>query len=698
MKFLKPKIFVLFLVLFAILHLSILPTYSQENPSISTQQSGTLTEEEKQLFQMDLQQLMQTEVVVTSVSKRPQKLHETASAIYVVTQEDIRRTGAVNIMEALRIVPGVQVSKINQNRYAISIRGFNRRLGSDKLLVLMDGRTLYSPSAAGVFWIGQDTMLEDIDRIEVIRGPGAALWGSNAVAGVINIITKSAHETDGLLVSGGAGTEEKGFGSMRYAGELEEGLNYRFYAKYRDRDEGLRPDGNNGIDDKQMYQGGFRSDWQVNPENHLTFQGDHYSLDAGLDFNSRFVSLSQGNAPFQGTTTQRGYNFLTRWDRSLENASAFKVQAYYDRLLRKADGVPFDNLVEQADFEFQYDFLTEFWNKKHNVSWGLNYRYTRFDFDRTAILDLPERDTNLFGFFIHDEISLVPDTWNLIAGIKIEHNEFSGFEFQPSIRTVWTPNSRHTLWSAVSRAVRIPTVTEATATVNRALIPGAPPLLLRERNQDNLDAEELIAYEVGYRFKPRKELNFDATAYYFDYDSLIEFTTGPIFFDASPPPPGRLVLPFKSDNSLKGEVFGFELATQWQPLSNWRIAGSYTFTKIDLKPKLANVFNPGSFNSEGDLDAEGEPEHIFNIRSYLNLPHNLEFDSFLYYISRNSSRKIPAYTRVDLRLGWKPVDSLDLSLVAQNLQDNAHSELTELLEASTETQRSFYFKVTYNFD
>ncbi len=697
MTSIKSKTFV-----FALIWLSffciLLPTaHPEENSPDSTQPGETLTEEEKQLFQMDLQQLMQTEVVVTSVSKRPQKLHETASAIYVVTQEDIRRTGAVNIMEALRIVPGVQVSKINQNRYAISIRGFNRRLGSDKLLVLMDGRTLYSPSAAGVFWIGQDTMLEDIDRIEVIRGPGAALWGSNAVAGVINIITKSAHDTDGLLVSGGTGTEEKGFGSVRYAGEYKEGLNYRVYARYRDRDEGLRPNGNTGIDDKQMYIGGFRTDWQANPENHLTFQGDHYSLDAGLDFNSRFVSLSQGNAPFQGTTTQRGSNFLARWDRYLEDASAFKVQAYYDRLLRKADGVPFDNVVEQADLEFQYDFLTEFWSKTHNVSWGLNYRYTRFNFDHTEILELPDRDTNLFGFFIHDEISLVPDTWSLITGIKIEHNEFSGFEFQPSIRTVWTPNNRHTLWSAVSRAVRIPTVTEATAEVNRALIPGAPPLLLRERNQNNLDAEELIAYEVGYRFKPIKELNFDATAYYFDYDKIIEFTTGPVFFEATPPPP-HLVFPFKSDNSLKGEVFGFELAAQWQPLSNWRIAGSYTFTKIDLKPLLANVFNPGAFNSEGDLDAEGEPEHIFNIRSYLNLPHNFEFDSFLYYVSRNSTRRIPAYTRVDLRLGWKPVDDLELSLVAQNLQDNAHPELTELLEASTETQRSFYFKVTMNFD
>lgn len=698
MKLSDFKNSVFFLAVPALLHLSIANAHPQEMPRISSQHNEGLTEEEKQIFKMDLEELMQTEVVVTSVSKRPQKLHETASAVYVVTQEDIRRTGAVNIMEALRLVPGVHVSKINQNRYAISIRGFNRRLGSDKLLVLMDGRTLYSPSAAGVFWIGQDTMLEDIDRIEVIRGPGAALWGSNAVAGVINIITKSARETDGLLLSGGSGTEEKGFGSMRYSGELDNGINYRIYGKYRDRDEGLSPDGTAGIDDKQMYQTGFRSDWQATPKNHFTFQGDHYSLDAGLDFNSRFVSLTQGNAPFMGTTTQTGSNLLARWNRTLENSSAFKLQAYYDRLERMSGGVPFDNLVEQGDVEFQYDFLFNLWNYRHNASWGLNYRYTRFDFDRTAILTLPERDTNLFGFFFHDEISLIPDTWSLITGIKIEHNEFSGFEFQPSIRTVWTPNTRHTLWSAFSRAVRIPTVTETTATVNRALIPGAPPLLLREQNRDDLEAEDLLAYEVGYRFKPTKTMNFDATAYYFDYDNIIEFTTGSIFFDPSPPPPGRSVLPFKTDNSLKGQVYGFELAAQWQPTFNWRLAGSYTFTKIDLKPALPNVFVPVSFNSEGDLDAEGEPEHIFNIRSYLNLPHDLEFDSMLYYVSRHSSRRIPAYTRVDLRLGWKPTPNLELSLVGQNLQDDAHPELTELLEASTETQRSFYFKAIVLFD
>jgi len=233
--------------------------------------------------------------------------------------------------------------------------------------------------------------------------------------------------------------------------------------------------------------------------------------------------------------------------------------------------------------------------------------------------------------------------------------------------------------------------------VNRALVP--IPLiglvLLREQNSDNLKAEELLAYELGYRVKPRPNLNFDLTAYYFDYDNLIEFTTGPLLVPG--PPPAAGVLTFTNDNALKGEVFGFELAGQWQPFSVWRLGGSYSYSEIHLTPILPNVFDPRPFNSEGDIDAEDEPNHIFNLRSYLNLPYNLELDTFLYYVSRNSARGIPAYTRLDLRLGWIPTKNLEFSLVSQNLQDNAHPELNELLEASSETQRSFYFKATFKY-
>ncbi len=681
----SKKFLLVFIYIF--LFLSILPK------DVDSKNNGGLSEEQIEILKKDIKELMQTNVLVTSVSKRPQLLHDTASAVYVVTQEDIRRTGAVNIMEALRIVPGVQVSKINQNRYAISIRGFNRRLGSDKLLVLMDGRTVYSPSASGVFWIGQDTVMEDIDRIEVIRGPGASLWGSNAVAGVINIITKSSPETQGGLISGGSGTEEKGFATLRYGGKIKDNFSYRIYGKYRERNEGKSLDGSRPIDDKQMSQAGFRSDWQVTPSDNLTLQGDYYRLDAGLDFKSRFLSISEGSAPFKGEVNQKGFNFLSRWSRELDDSSSFQFQAYYDRLERKSE-LPFNNIVDQFDLDFQHNFLI---GEKQNILWGLNYRFSYFDFEETNITKLPKRGTNLFGFFIHDEITLIPNIWNIIIGSKFEHNEFSGFEVQPNIRTTWAPNSESTFWAAVSRATRIPSVVEETSFANRTLIPGSPPLLIRERNDGRTDSEKLMAYEVGYRFKPNSNFNFDIAGYYFDYSNIIDsVTTGAVFFESSPSPP-HLVLENFNANVLEGEVYGLEMSLQWKPLDNWKLSSSYTFSKVDLRPTDNSVVFPQAFNGEGDLDAEGEPKHLFHFRSYLNLPHNLEFDSSIYYVSRNSARNIPSYSRVDLRLGWKPIKKLDLSLIGQNIFDESHQELTELLEVGTETERSFYFKATFNF-
>jgi len=652
-------------------------------------------DQQRKILNMNIEQLLDVDIRVTSVSKKSQQLHKAASAIYVVTQEDIQRVGAVNIMEALRIVPGVLVSKVNQNRYAISIRGFNRRLGSDKLLVLMDGRTLYSPSAAGVFWIGQDTVLKDIDRIEVIRGPGAALWGSNAVAGVINIITKDSKKTKGLMVSAGAGSEESGFTTLRFGDQLIPDLNYRFYGKYRTRDKGemtTEPDviivGPDTIDDKEMMQAGFRTDWQPTSRDSLTFQGDYYDLKAGLDFTSRIDSFATGTSPFRGDTNHRGLNFLSRWTRDLEDNSSIQFQAYYDRLQRTSP-FPFDNTVDQLDLEFQHNLSL---GNRHSVSWGLSYRYSHFDFEQTNILTLPNESTELFGFFIHDEITLIPNKLSLIVGTKIEHNPFTGFEFQPNIRASWFPEKGHTLWAAFSRAVRLPTISEEKERINRFFIPGAPPILIAEINKGNLDAEKLLAYEAGYRWIPNSKLSLDLTSYFFQYSDLIEFTVGETFANA-----GNLVIPFSNANALDGEVYGAELALKYHPFKSWRVSASYSFNEVDLRPTLSNVFDPSSFASEGDIDAEGEPNHIFSIRSFLDLPHNFQFDTMLYHVNRNKSRNIPAYSRLDIRLGWNPTEHINLSIMVQNLLDGNHPELNELLEVATETERSFYFKVIFNY-
>ena len=285
---------------------------------------------------------------------------------------------------------------------------------------------------------------------------------------------------------------------------------------------------------------------------------------------------------------------------------------------------------------------------------------------------------------------------SLILGSKIEYNVFTGFEFQPSVRTAWNPHPNHTIWAAFSRAVRLPTISDENVTVNRVLIPGAPPLLIQQIPNRETKAEELLAYELGYRIKANDKVNFDVTAYYFDYDNLLEVNDGAFFFDPSPAP-GHLVAQVINDNSVKGEIYGVELSGQWQVRRNWRLSGSYTYAEIQLDPFPGAPISITAFNSEGGLEAEGEPKHIFNIRSYLNLPHNLELDTFYYFVSDNTSRSIPEYGRLDVRLGWKPMKNVDLSFVAQNLLDDSHPELNEVVEVSSETQRSFYVKATLKF-
>ncbi|MGV7222251.1 MAG: TonB-dependent receptor plug domain-containing protein [Nitrospinales bacterium] len=661
-----------------------------------------LTDEQLKIFDMDLKQLLRQEVVVTSAGKKPQKIEDTASAIYVVTQEDIRRSGAVNIMEALRIVPGVLVSKINQNRYAISIRGFNRRFGSDKLLVLIDGRSIYAPDDSGVFWLGQDAVLEDIDRIEVIRGPGATLWGSNAVAGVINIITKTAGKTQGILVAGGAGTEENGFGTFRYGGQIDEDFLYRVYGKYRERDQGVTADGEDSFDGKKIGQAGFRSDWDINSKNNLTIQADAFTVDAEIDIQSRFTSFSADNTPFRGMTTQSGANFLSRWTHELDNESSLKLQAYYNFFERESD-LPFENISHQADLDFQHDFKL---GERHSVAWGLNYRFTQFDIQKNIIFNIPSVSTNLFGSFINDEITLIPNELNLIVGSKFEHNEFSGFEIQPSVRAIWKPKENHTIWAAFSRAVRIPSLRESLGESNRAtltnfeVLPNPPfdpsTVLVKEINTEKADSEKLLSYEAGYRYNPNPNFSLDITGYFFDYKDLIEFELGDGVFE---PFPVQFNIPISNNNVFDGQIYGIELSMDWNPFKNWKVGGSYTFTKINLTKKDGFNFNESNdgFNADDDFNAQGEPNHLVNVHSYITLPYSLEFDQLFYYTSTNSARDVPGFTRVDLRLGWKPTDYFKLSLVGQNVFDSSHPELNELFEFSSETQRSFYAKATFEF-
>jgi len=662
----------IFIFLLVLSHLSILT-----NRGFSVEMDDVL--------EMDLQQLMQMDVLVTSVSKRSQKLHEAASAIYVVTQEDIRRSGATNIPEALRMVPGLLVARTDQNNYAISSRGFSRQTAANKLLVLIDGRAIYTPGNSGVRWVVHDTLLEDIERIEVIRGPGAALWGSNAVNGVINIITKTARETQGTLLAGGTGTEERGFGALRYGGKIGENFHYRAYGKYRDRDDGKRADGTDAFDDKQMVQGGFRSDWQINSKDHLTLQGDYYENKIEKDLRSQFVSFTPPSTiPLKLTETNTGANFIARWNRVLENESAFKVQAYYDRTERNDEII--QSIRHQADLEFQYDFRM---GERQNVSWGMNYHFSGVDAPLSTQLFKAPQDTYQFGFFVHDEITLIPKTWSVILGSKFEYNEFTGLEIQPNIRTVWAPHPKHTLWAAVSRAVRIPGTSEDGIKINIAGASSGLPFAVRIIGDGRTEAEDLLAYEAGYRVQIQENLSFDIAGYVFQYDNLIDLVAEAPFTETVPAP-SHTVSPLVFDNALKGEAFGVEVSADWRPLDFWRLTGSYSYNTIDLRLTTDSVI-PSAENPEG------EPNHIFNVRSYLELPHDLEFDTLLYYVSRYTQRKVDAYTRLDLRLGWKPTPQVELSLTGQNLLEDQHPEFDDQEQFRSEVERSFIAKATFRF-
>jgi iron complex outermembrane receptor protein len=586
-------------------------------------------------------------------------------------------------MEALRMAPGVIVSRIDQNHYAISIRGFNRQFQT-KLLVLIDGRTVYSPAFGGVFWESQDAMLEDVDRIEIIRGPGAALWGSNAVAGVINIITKDSSSTQGFLITGGAGNEENGFASFRYGGKAGENFNYRVYGKYRDRDSGHRTDGSPSFDDKLIRQGGFRAEWQPGEFDEITFQGDYYDFELERDEINHFNSFSLPFvSPLKDIETRSGGNGIIRWTRDLGDDSYLKVQAYYDRAESIADFSP-NSLVEQTDLEVQYDFHL---NPTNFVSLGMSYRFTEFNIDEDVSLKFPNRDTHLFGVFINDEITLIPKKLNVIIGTKLEHNEFSGLEVQPNLRAVWKPKLNHTLWAAVSRAVRIPTVSEEGLKRNSATT--ANPAVIRIIGDGRSEAEELLAFELGYRTQITPKLSLEVSGYANYYENLIELTLGGPFLEFSPAPPHG-VAPLIFDNALEGEVFGVEVNGEWNPVPNWRLMGGYTFSTVDLRSTLGNVIPAG-------LSAEDDPQHLFNLRSYLNITDSIEFDTLLYYRGKNVNRMLPSHARLDLRLGWKPLPNLDLSLIGQNLLSNHHPEFNDKAEYRTETQRSVFVKVVLKY-
>jgi iron complex outermembrane receptor protein len=556
----------------------------------------------------------------------------------------------------LRLASNLEVAQVDSRQWAISARGFNNTT-ANKLLVLVDGRTVYTPLFSGVFWDVQDTLLEDIDRIEVISGPGATLWGANAVNGVINVITRSSKDTQGLLLSGGGGTELRGFGGARYGGTLSSNLHYRVYGKYFDRDSTVLPNGQDATNDWRVGQGGFRLDWDASQASVLTLQGDFYD--------GRIAQPSTN-----GDISVGGGNVIGRWSHTISEDSDFKLQLYYDRTHRNIPGT-FAEDLDTYDVDFQHRFALGEWN---NIVWGLGYRLIEDDVGNTpALAFLPARlSRQWFSGFAQDEIALVQDRLHLTLGTKIEHNDYTGFEYQPSGRVAWKLTQRQIAWGAISRAVRTPSRID-----NDFFVPGSPPFTLLQGGT-NFVSEELLAYELGYRIQPHQRLSLSVAAYYSDYDNLRSVER------VNPTNAFPLVI----GNGQKGQSYGAELTADYQVTDWWRLRAGYTELQIHVRSK------PGSTDTSKGSGESHDPNHQFFLRSSVDLPCHLEFDTAFRYVTHIANQRVPSYGELDLRLAWRPIPKLEFAIVGQNLLHDQHAEFGTMA-ARQEIERSVYGKITY---
>ncbi len=642
---------------------------------------------------MSLEDLMNLQV--TSVSKRTQKVGDAAAAVFVITQEDIRRSGAASIPDALRMVPGLEVARIDENKWAIGARGFNGRF-DNKLLVLIDGRSVYTPLFSGVYWNVQDVVLEDVDRIEVIRGPGATLWGANAVDGVINIITKSAKATQGGLVTAEAGSEERTAESVRYGAKIGDNTYYRVYGKYFDWYPSIDATGTTASDGWHALRSGFRVDSNATTANSFTVQGDIYHD----NFGETLTVPSLTSPTFSSTYPNNGYNtggdLLGRWNHTFSRSST-SLQMYYDRT-NISDPTVFGDHESVYDIDFQHDIHL---GESQELVWGLGYRSIQdTNGSSFTVALLPNHSSlNQYSAFVQDEVSLLNNRMHITVGSKFEHNPFTGFEFEPNVRVLGTLTKQQSVWAAFSRAVRTPALTEEGLQLNEAIIPPgtAPlnsplPVIEAIFGSPLFQSEDLLAYEVGYRVQATSSFSLDLTAFYNNYTNLRSAEPGaPIL--AGSPFPSYVVLPFVASNKMGGGTYGIEPFAEWKVRPRWKLSGSYSFLRMNIRK------NADSLDPTPDLPNGASPRNQFYFRSSLDLPKHLEQDLMVRYVDQLPSLNIPSYYSLDLHIGWKPLPQLQLSFGGEDLLNSRHLEfIPEFINTlPTEVRRTFYGGISWTF-
>jgi len=653
----------------------------------------------RELMDLSLEELM--EVEVTSVGRKLQKISEAPAAVFVIHQEDIRRSGSTSIPEALRLVPGLNVVRIDSSTWAVASRGFTGRY-LNKLQVLIDGRSIYSPPFSNVYWDMQDTLLEDIERIEVVRGPGGTLWGANAVNGVINIITKKAKDTQGALFISGYGTEEQGFAALRYGDKLSDRSAYRAFVKYFNRGRQHERDFDydqvvEAHDDWNAFRGGFRFDASPSSRDEFTLQGEAYSGNEGQQDLICPVSTDYFSTWITSDTPFAGGFLLARWQHLLEDGGDMALQTYYDRSSRDEQGLG-KAAWDVFDVDFQHRF---FFSQRQEVLWGLGYRLTRDkleDGERVTFEDDSAND-QLFSLFLQDEISLIPDRLRLLLGSKFEHNDYTGFEYQPNARLIWTPNQQHTLWGAVSRAVRIPSRMEDAGNILYGMVPPnffVPtdyPLNVMVKGSDEIESEKCLSYELGYRFMPHSRFSVDAALFYSRYREhrSVESESYTLVTD-----PFVYIQAVSTEaNKLRAKTYGLEVAVDWRVRNWWRVQGHYSLLKLDTwaEDDSTDVYSASVYDNSS-------PQQQVSLRSSFNLNKDWDFDFWLRYVDRSSVYQIEIddYFGLDMHLAWRPTSGLELALIGQNLLESSHVEFqTEFGRAATGVPRGLYGRIKWQF-
>ena len=662
----------------ALIFASLVPcANAAQDPSGATPSAPAAQQDLKDL---SLEDLMNVEVTVTSAARHEEPLSKTPAAIFVLTADDIHRSGATSIPELLRLVPGVNVARLDANRWAVTIRGFNGQF-ANKLLVLVDGRSVYTPLFSGTWWDTLDVPLEEIERGEVIRGPGAALWGANAVNGIINIITKDSSQTLGNQVTTTIGDMDRFLGYARHGGELDDGT-WRSWVRYSKRAPLEQMDGSEGDDEWDLFHAGFRIDRAPNARDHWTISGDAYS---GWVNGTISVAAPAPQYAFTGAdaTDVWGANVQSRWTRHFGERDELSIQGFLEHTDRTLSVFAEGRSTLGLDLQRRQPL-----SDSQDLTWGAalrsSYSVTTNSFD-IAWRDNHRMD-GVASVFAQDEIVLEPERWKLTAGTKLEYGNYTGFQLQPDLRLLYTPTERVSWWASASRAARTPSQAEQDVQAVVAVVPGAPDQYVEYLGDRNVQPETLDAFEIGYRVRPAEALSFDATAFYNHYRDLIVYEPGAPFLSGA-----NLVVPLTATNLPSADSYGAELAADWTPAEDSRLSLAWSLQKVQVDTHGSQA--PDASDPTGLM-----PESQVRLRLSRDFADHFSFDSTLYRIERLQTGSIPGYWRMDASLEYRPDAQRSFAIGVQNLFHDDEPEFgASTFNPSSRMESGLYLRASWSF-